>query len=91
MCIINKSAHTKNSGNLFNDPCIKLFVKKGKELGPLIQALRIYSDDIGMEFGYRKMCYANNEKRETTNNERNRTTKSRKKLERSKNMKPTNT
>ena len=26
MCIINKSAHTKTSGNLFNDPCIYIYI-----------------------------------------------------------------
>ena len=31
---------------------IKLFAKNEKELEILIQALRIYSDDIGMEFGW---------------------------------------
>ena len=29
---------------------IKLFAKKGKELQTLIQAVRIYSKNIGMEF-----------------------------------------
>ena len=26
MCTINKSAHTKNSGNLFNDPCLYIYI-----------------------------------------------------------------
>ena len=30
---------------------INLFVKKEKELEALIQTVRIYSQDIGMEFG----------------------------------------
>ena len=42
--------------------------KKKKELEPLIQAVRIYSQDIGIEFGIR---HANNEKRQTTHNGRN--------------------
>ena len=33
---------------------IKSFAKNGKELQNLIQAVRIYSDDIGMEFGIEK-------------------------------------
>ena len=33
---------------------IKLFVKNEKELETLIHALRIYSQDIGMEFGIEK-------------------------------------
>ena len=33
---------------------IKLFAKKETELKTLIQAVRIYSDDIGMEFGIEK-------------------------------------
>ena len=30
---------------------IKLFTKSDKELGTLIRIIRIYSQDIGMEFG----------------------------------------
>ena len=33
---------------------IKLLVKNEKELETLIQAMRIYSDDIRMEFGIKK-------------------------------------
>ena len=33
---------------------IKLFAKKEKELETLIHAVRIYSQDIGMEFGIKK-------------------------------------
>ena len=33
---------------------IKLFAKNGKELETLIHAVRIYSQDIGMEFGIEK-------------------------------------
>ncbi len=33
---------------------IKLFAKNEKELENLIQAVRIYSQDIGMEFGIEK-------------------------------------
>ena len=43
-----------------------------------MQAVRIYSQDKGMEFDIGKMYHANNEKREKTNNRRNRITKSRK-------------
>ena len=34
--------------------CIKLFAKNEKELETLIQAVRIFSQDIGMEFGIEK-------------------------------------
>ena len=40
---------------------IKLFAKNEKELET--PAVRIYSQDIGMEF--RKMCHASNEKQQT--------------------------
>ena len=56
---------------------IKLFAKREKELVTLIKAKRIYSQDIGREFGI-KMCYNNNVKQKTINDRRNRTTKSRK-------------
>ena len=60
---------------------IKLFAKKEKELKTLIQAVRIYSDN--MQSGYMdviwhwKMCLANNERRKTTNEGRNRSIKPR--------------
>ena len=56
---------------------IKLFAKKEKELETLIHAVRIYSQDIGMEFGMEKMCNASNEKWQTASDWRNGTTKSR--------------
>ena len=52
---------------------IKLLPQNEKELETLIQAVRIYCDDSEMKFD---MCHANNEKRKTTNDRRNRTTKS---------------
>ena len=42
---------------------IKLFTKNEKEQETLIHTGRIYSHDIGMEFGIKKMCHASNEKR----------------------------
>ena len=61
---------------------IKLFAQNGKELGTyphyLIQAVRLSSDDVGMEWGIEKKCHADNEKRKTANDEKNGTTKSRK-------------
>ena len=47
---------------------IKLFAKKEKELETLIQAVRIYSRDIGMEFGKEKctMVIMRSEKRYMT-------------------------
>ena len=53
---------------------IKLSAKNEKELETLIQAVRIYSGDIEMELGIVK-CHVINEKRKTTNDRRNRTTK----------------
>ena len=45
---------------------IKLFATKEKELETLIHAVRIYSQDIGMEFGIEKMFHARHEKWQTT-------------------------
>ena len=42
---------------------IKLFAKNGKELETLIQIVKIYREDIAMEFGIKKMRHTNNEKR----------------------------
>ena len=53
---------------------IKLFSKSEKELETLIQAVKIYSQDIGMEFDMR---YIHNEKQKTTHDGRNRNTKPR--------------
>ena len=36
---------------------IKLLAKNEKELEPVIQAVRIYLQDIGMEFGTEKVQY----------------------------------
>ena len=57
---------------------IKLFVKNEKELETLIQTIRIYSEDIGMEFSIENMCHTYKERFEKVNNGRNTTTKSRK-------------
>ena len=56
---------------------IKLFPKNENELETLIQTIKIYSQDIGMEFGIEK-SHANNKKQKRTNNGRNRTAKSKK-------------
>ena len=61
---------------------IKLFEKNEKELENLIHAVRIYSQDIGMEFGIQKcsmnLAYKNVPwKWQTTSNWQNGTTKSR--------------
>ena len=45
---------------------MKLSAKNGKGLETLMQAVRIYSKDIGMEFSIEK-CAINNEKEERTN------------------------
>ena len=49
-----------------------------KELETLIQAVRIYNDDIGMEFGIEKCAMLIKKERKTANDGRNRTSKSRK-------------
>ena len=41
---------------------IKLFAKNEKELETLIHAVRIVSQDRGMEYGKEKMCHASNVK-----------------------------
>ena len=56
----------------------KNFTKNEKELETLIHEVRIYSQNIGMEFGREKMCHATNEKCQTTSDCRNWTAKSRK-------------
>ena len=47
---------------------IKIFAKKQKELETLIQTIRIYTQDIGMEFGIEKcaMLVMKNGKKEIT-------------------------
>ena len=46
---------------------IKLFGKKNEKMDILIQTIRIYNQDIEMEFGIEKMCQAYNEKWKKTN------------------------
>ena len=60
---------------MYNDD-IFFFAKNEKELENLIQIMGIYSQDTGMEFRREKLHYANNEKWKTTQDGRNRTTKS---------------
>ena len=45
---------SRNNNNINNNYGIKLFAKKEKELETLIHTVRIYSQDIGMEFGIEK-------------------------------------
>ena len=56
------SKSQENINHLMYMDDIKLFAKNEKEVGTLIQTVRIYSQDIGIEFG-RKMRHASNEKR----------------------------
>ena len=66
---------------------IKLFAKKNeKELGSLIHAIRIYSQDIGMEFGIEKCVMLLMKSGKQHTNYQIRT-----KLGRSEKIKPTNT
>ena len=57
---------------------IKLFTKNEKELESQIQTVRIYSQDIGMEFGIEKCAMLITKSRKRKNDGRNSTTKSRK-------------
>ena len=54
---------------------IKLFTKNEKELETVIQAVRIYSQDIGMEFGIEKDTMLIMRKWETTHNGENKVSK----------------
>ena len=69
---------------------IKLFVKKEEEMETLIKAVRIYSQDIGIEFGIEKctVLIMKNGKRHMTDGME---LPNQEKLERSKKRKPTNT
>ena len=69
---------TKSQRNINHIDDITLFVRNVKERETIIKIIRMYIQDIGMEFGIEKMCHTNNEKWRTTNNGRNKTTKSRK-------------
>ena len=57
---------------------IKLFAKNEKESETLKHAVRIYNQNIGMEFGIEKCNHANNEKQEMTHDGWNGTTQSKK-------------
>ena len=59
---------------------IKLFVRNEKEFETLRHAVRIYSQDLGMEFGIEKLCYAYHERGEMKKDRRNIATKLDKKL-----------
>ena len=61
---LNRSQEKINHLMYMDD--IKLFAKNEKELETLIHAVRIYSQNIGMEFGIKKMCHARHEKCQTT-------------------------
>ena len=56
-----------------------LFGENEKELETLIQTVTIYSNDIRMEYG-KKICHVHKEKWKATNDVRNRTIKSKKKI-----------
>ena len=72
---------------------IKLFAKNEKELETLIQAVRIYSQDIGLEFGLETytMLMKKSGKRHLTDGMELTSKKKNKHLERSEKGKPTNT
>ena len=53
---------------------IKLFAKNEKELKTLIRTVRIYSQEIGMEFAIEKCTMLIMRSRDTTHDGRNRTT-----------------
>ena len=68
------NSHEKGKHLIYD---IRLFAKNEKELEIFIQVVRIYSEDIGMEFGIEKMRHVHNEKEKTIYDGRNRSTKSR--------------
>ena len=70
---------------------IKLFAKNKRELETLIQTVRIYNQDIGMEFGIEKcaMLIMKSGKRHMA--EEMKLPNQKKKLERSEKRKPANT
>ena len=70
----SKSQEKINHLMYMNDT--KLFAKNEKELETLIHAVRIYSQDTGIELGIGK-CSISNKKRQTTPNGRNGTSKPR--------------
>ena len=47
---------------LFMDD-LKLYSRSEKGLDSLVQTVRVFSDDIGMEFWYRKVCDVSNGER----------------------------
>ena len=42
---------------------LKLYSRSEKGLDSLVQTVCVYSEDIGMEFGIKKMCYVSNGER----------------------------
>ena len=66
--------HRKRSITKCTKDDIKLFAKNEKELETLKHAVRVYRNKNGI--WHRKMCHASNEKRQTTSNWQNGTTKS---------------
>ena len=58
---------------------IRLFAKNEKELVNIIQAMGIYTEEVGMEFGTEKCAMIITKKRKTTSDGWNKTTKWRKK------------
>ena len=57
---------TKSQEKIIHLDDIKLFAKNERELETLIQTVRIYSQDICMEFGIENIYQANNERQERT-------------------------
>ena len=51
---INKFKKSQEQINHFTNMDIKLFAKNEKEIDSLLKTIRIYNQDIGMEFGIEK-------------------------------------
>ena len=68
-----------------------MFAKKEQELESIIQAVRLYSDDIGMKFGIEKCAMLIMKRGKAINDEKNRITPTRKKSKRPEKRKLTNT
>ena len=66
-CLYEYKLYIKKKHQMCMDD-IKLFAKNGKELETLIQTVRIYSEDVGMDFGIEKcaMLIMKSRKRQMT-------------------------
>ena len=50
MCTINKCAHTKKSGNLFNDPRIYLYIEKVKRKKDICLMVCLFANQFRLRY-----------------------------------------